>query len=91
MSSGIFLYPPNDSDLSFNYLDTVNVTWNTYAPYATNVNLQLYIQEGTKKTPVLGESSEVCSISAPVSLTWVFCSPPDESYSEWVCPRSTEL
>jgi len=52
MSSGIILYPPNNSDLSFNYLDTVNVTWNTYAHYATNVNLTLYIQEGSQNTPV---------------------------------------
>jgi hypothetical protein len=58
MSSGVFLYPPNNSDLSFNYLDTVNVTWNTYAHYATNVNLTLYIQEGSQNTPVPGMSSQ---------------------------------
>ena len=29
-SVGHFLYPPNDNTLSFNYRDTVNVSWITF-------------------------------------------------------------
>ena len=51
---GAFIYPPSNTSLVFNYLDTVNVTWNTYAKYTANASLQLLIAEGAKNDFIPG-------------------------------------
>ncbi|MCJ1244793.1 hypothetical protein MMC30_001993 [Trapelia coarctata] len=68
---GAFVYPPINASLSFNYLDTVNVTWNTYVKYTSNVSLQLWIAEGDKKQFVTVYQTNVSADgSASVPLNW---------------------
>jgi len=68
---GAFVYPPINASLSFNYLDTVNVTWNTYVKYTSDVSLQLWVAEGGKSQYVPGKRYHRALTHLIVILTWI--------------------
>jgi hypothetical protein len=45
VSLGLFDYPAPGSDLVFNYLDSVNVTWDTFSDAFTDPWLMLWLTE----------------------------------------------
>lgn len=92
-TQGAFIYPPSNANLSFNYLDMVNVTWNTYGKYTANASLQLWIAEGDKQVYVPGRRcyrAPGCSLDY-VNLYLHVCSLPDKCISTRLCLRSSSL
>ncbi|MCJ1444664.1 MAG: hypothetical protein MMC23_005166 [Stictis urceolatum] len=72
VSQGMFSYPAPGSDLTFNYIDSVNVSWNIFSDNFTDPYLMLWLTQSTtpfKQTLVFNQSvKETSSLLVPLNF-----------------------
>ncbi|MCJ1396585.1 hypothetical protein MMC18_009476 [Xylographa bjoerkii] len=68
---GVFLFPQDNTQPTFNYLDTINVTWDTYSEGIITPWLTLWLgtsQDAVNQSPVYNQSvSSLSSILMPLN------------------------
>ncbi|MCJ1386638.1 hypothetical protein MMC17_009764 [Xylographa soralifera] len=71
LPEGVFLYPQDNTQPTFNYLDTINVTWETYSEGIMTPWLMLWLgtsQAPVNQTPVYNQSvSSLSSLLMPLN------------------------
>ncbi|MCJ1399474.1 hypothetical protein MMC11_002676 [Xylographa trunciseda] len=67
---GVFLYPKDNTQPTFNYMDVINVTWDTYSEGISTPWLMLWL--GSSQAPV----NHTPGISTSVGLNYLTCEVP---------------